>query len=103
MCRNFKIIYNMENLNKTVKILKEGGVVIFPTDTVYGFVADATNKKGVAKIYNIKKRPKSKPLPVFVSGIKMAREVAEIDARQVKILKKFWPGKYTFILKRKLG
>lgn len=88
-------------LRKAVLLLKKGGVVICPTDTVYGFLADTTNKKAVNAIYKIKKRPKSKPLPVFVRDIAMAKELAEIDERQAKILKKFWPGKYTFVLKRK--
>ncbi|MDD5011847.1 MAG: L-threonylcarbamoyladenylate synthase, partial [Phycisphaerae bacterium] len=74
---------------------------IFPTDTVYGFLADATNKKAVEKIYKIKKRPKSKPLAVFVKDLKMAKEMAEIDVRQEKILKAKWPGKFTFIFQRK--
>ncbi len=82
-------------------LLKNGGVVICPTDTVYGFLADAQNKKAVAKIYQIKKRPKFKPLSVFVKDLKMAKEIAAIDKRQEKVLRKFWPGKYTIILKRK--
>jgi len=90
-------------LTVAIRILKNGGIVICPTDTVYGFLADATNKKAVEKIYNIKKRPKSKPLPVFVKDFKMANTLADVDARQAKMLKKYWPGKYTFILKRKLG
>lgn len=89
-------------LNKAVSILKSGNVVICPTDTVYGFLADATNKKAVEKIYKIKRRPKAKPLPVFVSGIAMAKELAEIDAKQEKILKKYWPGPYTFVLKNRM-
>ncbi len=93
----------MEKLNKAISILEKGGVIICPTDTVYGFLADASNKKAVAKIYKIKKRPKSKPLPVFVSSIKMARELAEINDRQEKVLKKYWPGAYTFVLPKKKG
>lgn len=85
-------------VNKAITTLNNGGVVIFPTDTVYGFLADAGNKKAVAKIYKIKKRPKTKPLPVFIRDLKMARELAEIDDKQLKILKQKWPGKYTFIL-----
>ena len=91
----------MEKLNKAVSVLKKGGVIICPTDTVYGFLADATNKKAVEKIYKIKKRPKGKPLPVFVSGITMARQLAVVDARAAKQFKKHWPGAYTFVLKRK--
>ena len=83
-------------------LLKKGGVVVCATDTVYGFLADASNKKAVEKIYKIKKRPKSKPLSVFVKDIKMAKEIAIIDEKQEKRLKKYWPGKYTFILKLKV-
>ncbi len=97
-----KVVKQSQNAAaKAAGFLKNGGVIICPTDTVYGFLADASNKKAVGKIYKIKKRPTSKPLPVFVKDMKMARQLAEIDGRQAKILKKFWPGKYTFILKRK--
>jgi len=91
----------MDQLNKVATVLKNGGVVICPTDTVYGFLADASSKKAVEKIYNIKKRPKSKPLSVFVKDFAMAQSLAHIDELQEKYIKKLWPGKYTFILKRK--
>jgi len=84
-----------------VNRIKKGDIVICPTDTVYGFLADASNKKAVEKIFKIKKRPKSKPLAVFVKDLKMAKELAEIDEDKEKLLKKKWPGKYTFILQRK--
>ena len=71
-----------ETLNKIIKILKSGGVVICPTDTVYGFLADAANKKAVDKIYKIKRRPKLKPLPVFVKNLTTAKEIAFIDKNQ---------------------
>jgi L-threonylcarbamoyladenylate synthase len=93
---------NQKAVNKAVDFLNQGGVVIFPTDTVYGFIADATNKKAVDEIYKIKKRERSKPLPVFVKDIKMARVLAEIGKNQEKILKKYWPGKHTFVLKSKI-
>jgi L-threonylcarbamoyladenylate synthase len=88
-------------IDKAVNAIKNGGVIVFPTDTVYGFLALSENKKAVEKIFKIKKRLKSKPLAVFVKDIKMAKELAEIDGEQEKVLKKYWPGKYTFILKRK--
>jgi L-threonylcarbamoyladenylate synthase len=100
-----------DNLNKTIEFINKGGVVVCPTDTVYGFLADAGNKKAVEKIFKIKKRPKDKPLPIFVADLKMAKQIAEIDSdpafaeasagKQEKILKKYWPGKFTFILKLK--
>ncbi len=94
-------------------LLKNGGVVICPTDTVYGFLADASNKKAVEKIYKLKRRPKSKPLSLFVADLKMAKEIVEIDVsptfakasvgKQEKLLRGFWPGKVTAVLKRKPG
>ncbi|MDO8530418.1 MAG: L-threonylcarbamoyladenylate synthase [bacterium] len=92
-----------QTLNKVAAFLEEGGVVICPTDTVYGFLADASNKKAVDTIFKVKKRPASKPLSLFVKDIKMAHEIAFIDAMQLEKLKSQWPGKYTFILKRKKG
>ena len=90
-----------KSLNKATEFLNNGGVVICPTDTVYGFLADAKNKKAVNKIYKIKKRPKSKPMAVFVKDFKMAKGLAEINAKQEKVLRAKWPGKYTFVLNKK--
>ena len=95
------VIAQRDAKNKAIEAIKKGEVFICPTDTVYGFLADATNKKAVNKIFKIKKRAKSKPLPLFVSSIKVAKEIAEISKKQEKILKKYWPGKYTFVLERK--
>jgi len=97
------IIKKIENkiINEVVNFLNKGGVIICPTDTVYGFLADATNKKAVAKIFKIKNRLRSKPLPVFIKDIKTAKDLVEINKEQEKNLKKNWPGKYTFILKIK--
>ncbi len=85
-----------------LKVIKSGGVVIFPTDTVYGFIARADSKKAVEKIFKIKKRLKTKPLAVFVKDIKMVKDLAEVSRGQIKIIKKYWPGKYTFVLKSKI-
>jgi len=92
---------NNQSLKEVVDFLNSGGVVICPTDTVYGFLADLSNKKAVKKIYKIKNRLRSKPLPVFVKDVRMAKSLAEISDNQEKIIKKYWPGKYTFILKSK--
>ena len=92
-----------KSINEVVDFLNKGGVVVCPTDTVYGFLADATNKKAVDKIYKIKKRAKSKPLPLFVKDLKIAKELAEISEKQLRLLKSKWPGKHTFVLKRKRG
>jgi L-threonylcarbamoyladenylate synthase len=98
---------NWENFKEIVKIttqsIKEGKVIICPTDTVYGLICDATNKKAVNKIFKIKKRPKNKPLPIFVKDLKTAKKLALINKNQGKFFKKAWPGKITVVLKRKEG
>lgn len=91
----------MKKISKIVKELKRGKVIVCPTDTVYGLIADATNKKAVERVFKIKKRPKNKALPIFVKDIKMAKDLAEINEKQEKFLKKAWPGKVTVILKLK--
>lgn len=88
-------------LKRTIEVIKKRGVVVCPTDTVYGLIADAKNKNAVKKIFKIKKRPLKKPLPVFVRDLKMARNLADINKTQEKILKKVWPGKVTAVLKAK--
>jgi L-threonylcarbamoyladenylate synthase len=91
----------METIKTIIRELKKGKVAVCPTDTVYGLIADASNKKAVNKIFRIKKRPLAKFLPLFVEDLKMAKEIAKIDRNQEKFLKKNWPGKTTIVLKRK--
>ena len=91
----------MEKISQIAKELKKGKVIICPTDTVYGLIADATNKKAVEKIFKIKKKPTNKPIPIFVRDIKMARKLAKIDKKQEMFLKSVWPGKVTVVLKAK--
>lgn len=91
------------DLKKAVSAVKNGSVLVCPTDTVYGLVCDASNKKAIARIYLIKKRPRSKPLPVFVKNIAMAQKIAKINKTQEKFLKKVWPGKTTVVLNAKKG
>ena len=90
-----------EVLEETLFCLEKGGVVIFPTDTVYGLLADATNKEAVDKIFKIKKRTIQKPVPIFIKDMKMAKKFAKIDKEQEKLLKSVWPGMVTVVLKRK--
>jgi len=85
----------------SIKIIKRGGVVIFPTDTIYGLFCDVANKKAVDKLFKIKKRSYKKPIPVFVKDIGLAKKIARIDKKQERFLKKVWPGKVTVILEAK--
>ncbi len=98
---------NQENLKEIVEIaaksIKQGKVIVSPTDTVYGLIGDATNKKAVGKIFKIKKRPKNKPLPIFVKNLAQAKKLAKINKKQEKFLKKAWPGNITVVLEAKKG
>jgi len=85
---------------QAVEILKKGGVVAFPTDTAYGFAVDALSEEAIGKLFIMKKRIQ-KPLPVIVSSIKMLKEVAIPNEKELKIAKKYWPGPLTIIFKKK--
>ena len=90
-----------EILKEAARSLRKGKVLACPTDTVYGFIADATNAKAVRKIFRIKGREKGKPIPIFVSDIEMARTLAEISKIQERFCGKVWPGKVTVVLESK--
>jgi L-threonylcarbamoyladenylate synthase len=87
-----------ENLKEIITALRNGAVLVLPTDTVYGLVCDAKNEKAVEKIFKIKKREKTKPLAVFVKDINQAKEYAIVSNEQEEFLKKNWPGAVTVIL-----
>jgi len=87
-------------IKKIIEVVKRGGVVVCPTDTVYGLIADATNDKAVERIFKIKKRPKTKAIAVFIRDIKEVKKLAFVNEEQERFLKKVWPGKVTVILKR---
>lgn len=92
----------IEKISKEVILaLKKGKVVLAPTDTIYGLLANGLNKQAVEKVFQIKKRDFKKPVPFFVKDLKMAKKFAQIDRKREKILKRYWPGKYTFVFKRK--
>ncbi len=85
-------------LNVTLKVLKAGGLVIFPSDTVYGLLVDATNRKAVDKLIAFKNRPPGKPISVFVADWKMLEENVTIGKSSEKLLEEFVPGPFTVIL-----
>ncbi|RLC35447.1 MAG: threonylcarbamoyl-AMP synthase [Candidatus Nealsonbacteria bacterium] len=91
------------NLGKAAMAIKEGKVLVCPTDTVYGLICDAGNKKALERLYKIKKRSRKKPIPIFVGSIRMAKKLARISGEQEEFLRKVWPGKMTVVLERKKG
>ena len=83
---------------KAVSALKKGKVLVCPTDTVYGLIADAANKRALRKVFQIKQRSPNKPFPLFVRDRAMAKKLAKVTPLQERFLKKAWPGKVTAIL-----
>ena len=83
------------------EIIQKGGVVVFPTDTVYGIGCNPHNQDAVNRIYSIKNREKTKYLPVLAYSKKDIASIAFFDEMSEKIADKFWPGPVTLILKIK--
>jgi len=88
-------------VKETVKVLLSCGVVVTPTDTCYGLMADIRNVRAVEKIYEIKKRPRNKPLPILVSSVEMAGKYGELDEVALELIRKFMPGPLTVVVKKK--
>jgi len=90
-----------DKIKKAANALKDGHLVAFPTETVYGLGADATNEKAVSRIYSVKGRPTDHPLIVHISSINQLEKWAiEIPEYAIKLAEEFWPGPMTLILKR---
>src|ERR1700726_1394956 len=85
------------------RCLAEGGLVAFPTETVYGLGADATNPAAVARIYQAKGRPAFNPLIAHVTDIAAARQLAQFDAAAARLAPGFWPGPLTLVLPKAAG
>ena len=90
-----------QQISHAAKLLKSGQLVAFPTETVYGLGADATNDSAVASIYEKKGRPSFNPLIAHVDGIEMAEKYVKISPLALKLMQTFWPGPLTLVLKRK--
>ncbi len=92
----------MKSLKKAANLIKQGEVVAFPTETVYGLGADAGNEEACKKIFAAKGRPSNNPLIVHASSVEKAMQIAEFDDLAIKIAK-FWPGPLSMVLPRKKG
>ncbi|MCK5084827.1 MAG: threonylcarbamoyl-AMP synthase [Candidatus Pacebacteria bacterium] len=89
-------------ISKTAtEILESGGVIVYPTDTLYGLGVNAFNEGAIIKVQEIKKQDRDKPISVIVRDIKMARRITCIDSKVEKILNKIWPGPITIVLRKK--
>ena len=88
-------------LSEVERILRSGGVVVVPTDTVYGLVGRADREEAIKKIFTIKKRPQEKAFPIFVKDIAAALKFAYISDKKAKFLGKVWPGPVTVVFHHK--
>jgi len=94
-----KVDCDKQGIEKASQIINEGGIVVYPTDTVYGIGCNPYNKAAVEKIYEIKSRSSIKSLPVLTYSKKTAEKIVHFDKVTEKIVEKFWPGPLTVILK----
>ena len=91
-----------ENLIQAASLLKNGELVAFPTETVYGLGANGLNTSAVTKIYQAKGRPSDNPLILHIADLEQLDNLVEIISPQAKILiNKYWPGPLTIVFKRK--
>ena len=89
-------------LKEPAELIRNGGIVVFPTETVYGIGANALNENAIKKLYDIKKRPLNKPISLLVNSIDMIEQVAkDITKLEYALIKTFFPGPLTIILKKK--
>lgn len=92
---------NKDKLKKAMKILKSGGIVAFPTETVFGIGALLSEPDAIKKIFRIKNRRRNKPLQILVSNMVQAKKLGKFNKKALDLTKKFWPGPFTLVLYKK--
>ncbi|MGC2590968.1 MAG: L-threonylcarbamoyladenylate synthase, partial [Xanthobacteraceae bacterium] len=88
---------------QAARVLAAGGLVAFPTETVYGLGADASNGEAVARLYAAKGRPSFNPLIAHVPDLAAARALAEFPGAAARLAQAFWPGPLTLVLRNTAG
>ena len=92
--------HDMDLISEAIDIMADGGIILYPTDTVYGLGANIFNIDAVEKIYEIKKRDQSKLLSVLVENMESLELIADLNKSSREIINKWLPGPFTFILKK---
>ena len=85
-------------ISKVVQVLDQGGLIIYPTDTFYGIGCDLFNKKSIKQIYQLKRRPLTKPFSFVCANLKDISLYAQVSNNAYRIMKRCLPGPYTFVL-----
>ena len=89
------------NIERIVEVINSGGLVITPTDTIYGIMGDALNVDAIRRVFEVKRRPYSKPLLLLMDSFEMVESYTEkLSEKEKKLMNRFWPGLVTFILKK---
>lgn len=88
-------------ISKAAEVLRSGGVILYPTDTVYGLGVDATSVEALRKIFGIKGRSTGNPMSVVVGSLKAAEPYVAVNGSARKLAKAFWPGPLTIVLRKK--
>ena len=93
---------NDDELREAAEIIKQGGIVIFPTETVYGIGANGLNDEAVKRLYDVKQRPYNKPISLLVSDMNMVNRIAkDITKLEYALMEEFFPGPFTIVLNKK--
>lgn len=94
----------MDHVLKAVEVLKNGGIVTFPTDTAFGIGCVIDNEEAVKRLFKIRKRPPTQATPVLVDTVKMAQDYLEPISQEVidKLIEPYWPGALTIVLEAKI-
>jgi L-threonylcarbamoyladenylate synthase len=92
---------DLDGIKLAATTIRKGGLVVFPTDTVYGLGCDPRNPRAVQSIFRIKKRRESKQLPILGYSKDEISKIAIFDDTSIKIADRFWPGQVTLVLKLK--
>ena len=92
---------NAEELENVIKVIIDGGVVIFPTDTVYGVAANSLDETAIKKLFDLKERNDNKPICVLTSSVDKIKKIAYVRDEEQKIIDKYMPGALTIILDKK--
>ena len=99
---DFKEKIDYTKLNEVARTIKQGGIVVFPTETVYGIGTNGLKENSVKRLYEVKQRPLNKPISLLVNSMDMINEIAqEITDLEKALIKEFFPGPLTIILKKK--
>lgn len=99
---NKSLPYSQANLLEIAKVIKDGGIAVFPTDTVYDIGCSVKRPEALKRIFKLKDRPLSQSLSILISRPEVALEIADFREKDLDVLKKIWPGPWTLITRAKV-